>query len=838
MVASAKSWLANPGVERTSPILPWGAPAEVERVSPVTASARYLEHLRHAWDRKFPQHPLSEQELVLTLPASFDEVARELTIRAAQEAGLPKFVLVEEPQAAFYDFLSRHERALEAALGGAKLLLVVDVGGGTTDLTLIHAAFVDGQPKLTRIAVGDHLMLGGDNMDMLLARACEERLVGLHKLDATQWSMLVAAARDAKEQLLADDGPEKVTVAVVGRGSKLVGGTLKTELARDEVRERVVEGFFPQVARDAAPARAGRAAIQELGLPYASDAAISRHIVAFLRRHAGAVSEALNEPLNELPRPDAILLNGGVFNAKLLQTRLLEVVNAWFPGSPPVKLLAHDDLDLAVARGASWFGRVRRGEGVRIGGGSARAYFVGVEKDGQTQALCVVPRRQEEGLEVPLERTFALRLNEPVRFELFSSTGDAARAAGELLALGDELEPLPALQTVLGAPSGLQGQVPVRMVSRLSELGTLELFLVSNKGPNGSELRWKLEFQLRGAAAREGDTRVEPLPAKFEEGRELVERVYGKKPMPVSPRDVKDLFRNLERTLGPREGWSTAVCRELWSALHAGMGRRRRSDDHERVWCQLTGFTLRPGFGAPLDAWRAGETWKIFEPALQFHTETPNWTEWWVMWRRIAGGLDETAHRTIYASLAPHLRLPIPNAKPTKLKGVQPQGTEEMVRLAASLERLSAREKQELGELLLGRLDAVRAAKTTDAKPFAGASTLAWALGRLGARKPFFGSAHTVVAPDVAEAWLERILALDAAQVETAPFAAMMLARATGDRARDLAPELRERVAKRLEAARVPEPWLRAVREGAQLEQAEEVRVFGESLPAGLKLIG
>lgn len=838
LVQSAKSWLTHAAVDRTQPILPWGAPAEVERVSPVEASARYLEHLRAAWDARFPEHPLAEQEVVLTVPASFDEVARELTVRAAQQAGLPRLVLLEEPQAAFYDHLARHAQAVEASLGGARLLLVVDVGGGTTDLTLIHARFEDGHPHLTRLAVGDHLMLGGDNMDMLLARVCEGRFGGV-RLDATQWSMLVAAARTAKEQLLADGGPAQAAVAVVGRGSKLVSGTLKTELTAREVQELVVEGFFPMVAADAAVQRAPRGAIQELGLPFASDPAIPRHIAAFLRRHAPLAAEALGLPeVPALPRPDAVLLNGGVFNAKVLQRRLLEVMGSWYPAQGAPRLLPHDDLDLAVARGASWFGRVRRGEGVRIGGGSARAYFVGVASEGAEQAaLCVIPRRQEEGSELQLQRTFALLLDRPVRFSLYSSTGDGGTAAGAVLPIVEGMEPLPPLETVLTAPGGLAGEVPVRLVSRLSELGTLELSLVSVKAHGAAPLRWKLEFQLRGESAREGASRVEPLPARFAEGRERVELVFGKRPQPVSAREVKDLVRNLEKLLGPREGWSTALCRELWSALHAGAGRRRRSADHERVWCQLTGFTLRPGFGHPLDGWRAAQTFAVFAPGLQFHTDPSVWTEWWILWRRIAGGLDAAAHRALYAALLPTLRPPPPGAKPARPKGVVPQGHEEMVRLAASLEHLSAAEKEALGELVLQRLQGALAAGKEE-RPFAGPSTLCWALGRVGARRPFFGSAHTVVAPEVAARWLGQVLALDPSRVESVPFAAMLLARRTGDRARDLDPSLRERVAERLVATRAPALWVEAVREGVELEQAEEARVFGESLPAGLKLLG
>jgi hypothetical protein len=676
-------------------------------------------------------------------------------------------------------------------------------------------------------------MLGGDNMDMLLARAAEERLSPGKRLDATQWSMLVQGARSAKERLLGRDGPESVPVAVVGRGSKLVGGTLSTPLTRAEVQERIIDGFFPMVPLDAPVQKGQRSAIQELGLPFAADPAVSRHIAAFLRRHAAEIAEALESPAGALPRPDAVLLNGGVFNSAALQARLLEVMQAWFPETPPLKLLPHDDLDLAVARGASWFGRVRRGEGTQIGGGSPRAYYVGIDAgpgaEGSPKSVCVIPRRQEEGVEVALpDRTFALLLQKPVRFTLASSTQDAGHKPGELVTLDEHAQALPPIETVLSAPNGLQGQIPVRLVAKLTEVGTLELFCVSagEGGAGAKDLRWKLEFQLRGQAHREGATQVQPLPARFAEGREAIDKVYGKKPQPVSPREVKDLFRNLEKVLGPREDWSTALCRELWAELYAGLGRRRRSEDHERIWCQLTGFCLRPGFGHPLDAWRVAEIWKTFQAGLQFHQEKANWAEWWIMWRRVSGGLDEPGQKQLFALLMPYLR-PVPaGAKPTKQKGIKFEGPDEMLRLAASLERVAPALKQELGDIVLERL-----------KAGGKGGQLAWSLGRLGARQPLYGSAHTAVGPAVAEAWAEALLALDWSQADGAPFAALSLARVTGDRARDLDPALREKVAAALLAAKSPPRWAQAVREGLEMEQQEQAKVFGESLPAGLKLL-
>ncbi|HYG67936.1 MAG TPA: Hsp70 family protein, partial [Anaeromyxobacteraceae bacterium] len=637
LVASAKSWLSNAKVDRTAAILPWGAPEGVPRLSPVAASARYLAHLRDAWDAAHPDAPLAAQEVVLTVPASFDEVARELTLAAAADAGL-RPTLLEEPQAAFYDWAARHRADLGAALGGHRLVLVVDVGGGTTDLTLIRAEVRDGRPRLERLAVGDHLLLGGDNVDVALARGVEAKLG--ERLDAPRWAALVQACRLAKEKLLAEGAPPRLPVAVVGRGSRLVASAVSSELVRDEVRKVLLDGFFPAVAAAERPRRAPRTAgLAELGLPYESDPAITRHVAAFLAEHAADVGKGGGG----MPRPDAILVNGGVFTPAEVRERLAAVVSSWFPGQPPVALLASPALDLAVARGAAYAALVRRGLGIRIGGGSPRAYYVGIAGPvpaEEPQALCVVPRHLEEGSRVEVPRTFELALGRPVRFPLWASARPRFERPGDVVPVTDDLAPLPPIATVLRSPDapaaargGMPGDVAVRLEAALTEIGTLELWCVAKD----RDARWKLEFQLRGAGAPgAGDeaSEVAAMPRRFDEARAQIDLFYGKKSAAVEPREVKGLFRALERILGPRDGWSTPVLRELWGALHAGQTRRRRSPDHERIWLQLTGFCLRPGFGAPLDAWRAAETWKIFGEGLQYGAEPHGWQAWWILWRR------------------------------------------------------------------------------------------------------------------------------------------------------------------------------------------------------------
>ncbi len=817
VVTSAKSWLANARADRTAPILPWGAPEGVPRISPVAASALYLAHLRDAWDHSHPDAPLAEQEVVVTVPASFDEVARELTLAAAREAGLGAVTLLEEPQAAFHDWASRHRADPGGALGDARLVLVVDVGGGTTDLTLVAAGLQDGRPTFTRLAVGDHLLLGGDNVDLALARAAESRLG--ERLDAARFASLVHACRLAKERLLRDDAPPEVAVAVVGRGSHLLESVRSTPVARDEARRVLLDGFFPAIGRDERPRRAPRTAgLAELGLPYETEPAVTRHVAAFLAAHAGESGEEVGG----LARPDAILVNGGTLTPPEVRERLREVVSSWFPGTPPVRLLASAAPELAVARGAVWAALARRGIGVRIGGGTPRAYYVGIATPDGEQALCVVPRHLDEGSRITVPRPFALAVGRPVRFALWASSARFERP-GDVVPVSDDLVTLPAVEAVLGGEEASRAaatrgaaELPVRLEAVLTEIGTLELWCAAV----GLDARWKLEFSLRGVPEDRGEARAEAsgVPRRLEEANALVELYYGKR-AGVDPRAVKGLFRELERLLGPRERWPTALVRALWGALHAGRARRRRSADHERVWLQLTGFCLRPGFGAPLDGWRARETFAVFGEGLQHQGDPRAWQAWWVLWRRIAGGLDAEAQEGLYAALAPFVRPRDPRRPPPRVPGVKPEALDEMIRLAASLERIDPARKAEMGEWILARLEADGPAPH-----------LLWAIGRIGARVPFAASAHLAVPADTAAAWMRRLLASPAPRAALA-FPLAQLARRSGNRARDHPDELRAEVLSALAEGGAPEEALRAVREVVAVSDADEQRVFGESLP-------
>jgi len=826
-VTSAKSWLIHPGVDRQAPILPWGAPADVPRLSPVEAQAELLRHVAQAWNRAHPAHPLAQQDVVLTIPASFDEAARALTLQAARDAGfeLQRLTLLEEPQAAFYDFTSRHRDTLAKALHGVRLVLVVDVGGGTTDFSLVQVAMLPEGPALQRLAVGEHLLLGGDNMDAALARQLERKLFPDGRtFSAAQWAQALQQARMAKETVLSKGGPDAHAVSIVSGGSKLIGGTLSSQLTYDEVVQSVVEGFFPKVAADAAPMSAPRGGVVELGLPFAKDAAITRHLVAFLRAHADAGFKALGAPGVGVPRPDAILLNGGVFNSPTLADALVEAVSALFPSSPRVPLLPHDSLDLAVARGAAYSGLARRALGKKIGGGAPRAFYALVSTgSNEKQGVCLVPRGLEEGATVELkEREFQLTLGRPVQFQLFSTTADRLDVAGALVSLEDEqFKPLPPIHTILSGAKG--STIGVHLSATLSEVGTLALAALAG------EQRWRLEFELRGAARSQDITVTESMPARFAEASTEVERVFGTRPLPVKPQDVKQLFKTLERILGPRETWRLPVLRELWTALAAGVSKRRRSVDHERVMYQLLGYALRPGVGYPLDAWRCEQTFALFKEQVTNHGEQAVWAEFWVLWRRIASGLNEAAQQAIYAVLEPHLARRVPVGLPVpkeKLKGIQPQALEEMVRCAASLELLPVGKKAELGAWVASRVGA----------PDTVGGPWAWALGRLGARVPVHGAAHRVVSAETAEAWIAQLLSLDPRRHDTAGFALALLSRKTGDRVRDVDEASRAKVLAHFEAIDAPPSWALLVKDVVQLSAADEARALGDTLPVGLSL--
>jgi molecular chaperone DnaK (HSP70) len=874
LVASAKSWLCHGGVDRTADLLPWHAPPDVERLSPGEASARFLKHLADAWEYRFPGCPLAQQDVVITLPASFDEVARELTVKAAARAGLPRVVLIEEPQAAFYAWIHRHSGDWEQLVSPGQKILVCDIGGGTSDFTLIRVRRGEGgKVQFHRVAVGEHLILGGDNQDLALAHFVENRLTGGGKLEPRQWAVLIRVCRQVKETLLSADAPQSLTLTLPGAGSRLMAGGLQIELQRNEVRELLVDGFFPRVKLDDKPV-ARRSGFQEFGLPYAPDAAVTRYLAAFLTAHRyvdqeeeaggapaslspgaarpksrrshgapGAPSRSEPQASQVVPdpaRPDLVLFNGGVFASPLLRGRLLEVLSSWFstPQQPwqPI-VLDNERLDLAVAQGAAYYGMVRRGQGVRIAGGLARTYYIGIESD-PPAAVCLAPAKVEPGQDVHLaDRVLRLLVSQPVEFPLYVSSTRLVDPAGALVAIDrEQMRSLPPLRTVIRTGKRDSADtVPVTLHARLTEIGTLDVWCSEENGKRS----WRLQFDVRSAtqtdvAAHESAAEQQGFldESVWLTCRETIERTFGagKGKSPGDPPDV--LPRRLTEATGmPRDDWPSSLLRRMGETLLEFESGRGKSPAHEARWINLLGFCLRPGFGMALDDWRVAETWRCM-PGRLAHPTPACRAELLILWRRVAGGLNSGQQKALAEPLLAPLRQEYKQLTSGKGRG-GPAGASshesaETWRLLAALELLGTATKIELGQMILQLLSRKRMESIQPA--------LAWALGRLGARVPQYGPLNTVLPAEEAAAWLGKLLQL-ADDRPAFALAAMQLARRTDDRYRDLPEKVRREVATWLEGRPGTTHFADLVRHGGTLDRQEQGLVFGESLPKGLRLM-
>ena len=508
LVSSAKSWLSHGGVDRKSNFLPLNSPEEVITVSPLQASMDYLSHLKHAWNSEFPEASFDDQEVIITIPASFDPAARDLTAEAARAVGVRHLTLLEEPQAAVYSWVKSMGDNWRDQVSVGDIILVVDIGGGTTDLSLVAVTEEEGNLILNRIAVGDHILLGGDNMDLALAYQVRAKLAKEGKnLQPWQIQALTHGCRSAKEKMLIDPTLDAIPLVVPSRGSKLLGATLRSELTRAEVEQTLVNGFFPEATIAEHPVEKPRAALTQIGLPYAQDAGITRHIAGFLSKQAGATDSLGFESQDEFIKPSAILFNGGALKAPALANRLLSIINGWLTeaGTNEARLLDGADLDLAVAKGAAYFGYVKKGNGVRIRGGLASAYYIGVESsmpavpgmEAPVEALCLAPFGMEEGTEAEVsDREFGLIVGQPVRFKFFGSTVRRDDVSGTLLDFWspEELEELPEIQANLTAEGRKEGEVvPVRLAAKVTEIGTLMVEAIPREG----DQRWQVEFDVR-----------------------------------------------------------------------------------------------------------------------------------------------------------------------------------------------------------------------------------------------------------------------------------------------------------------------------------------------------
>lgn len=782
LVHSAKSWLSNPAANRKERILPFEAVHDEIKISPVEATTRYLSHLVEVWNEKIGKKEtafeLEEQEVILTVPASFDEVARTLTVEAAHEAGFKHLTLLEEPQAAFYNWLMDHEASLFTE---GDSILVCDVGGGTTDFSWIDV--VEGG-KLRRMAVGNHLLLGGDNMDATLAHS----LSAGEELDPTQQLSLLHQARAAKEFLLSGEGTN-FSVWIPGKGSNLVGGGVARELTIKDIETLLLDGFFGLYPFEEAIQLKRGSGLRHMGLSYESDPSITKHLAHFLHNNA------------RKQKPRYILFNGGTLKPSIFQQRLIDSLNSWFPDTDPVEVLQSTTLDLAVAKGSAYYGRVRRGKGVRIEGGTPRSYYLGieVEKSPEPCAVTLLPRGKEEGTRLLSEHIFSLLPNQPVSFQLYHSHTRLDDQPGQVISIDrQQLTPLPPLQTVLRFGTKDKSPIPVRVETHLTAIGTLELWLQSQK----TEHRWKLEFHLRTVDRRLSDETLETSdlePAKNEIKEAFAVGAQAK---------LKTVMSTVEKCLGKeRKEWSPSLLRALFDTLLEHAEKRTLSSEYELRFWNLAGFFLRPGFGYPLDDFRIKELWKVILADIKKTKSEEVLIQQWICYRRIAAGLSKGQQIQLFNDMQKER---VKDKKGSYL-------SMEKVRTLASLELVDLSQKIKMGRSLLQKICSGK-----------GEASDYWALGRIGARQLFHGSVANVVPRERCEEWVRALLKTPSHP--HLPFSLTMLARKVDAPHLNLSQELLTQLTPYLDKTDLSSLLL----DERKLSFNEEQRLFGDSLPLGL----
>lgn len=859
-IASAKSWLCHSMVDRTSDLLPWGSDENVLKLSPVEASRRYLEHIRRCWDRRFPDFPMREQDTVVTLPASFDEVARRLTIEAATRAGIENLILIEEPQAAFYSWLERNADHWTQHLRAGQSILVCDIGGGTTDFTLIRVIQGSASGPLSvgnhgmdasesvsqtmqaayglhRVAVGEHLMLGGDNLDLALAKAIEHRLLadnpGQERLRPRQWDALKLQCRAAKETLLGPRPPDSYSLSIPERGAKLIEKSKSITVERSWVHELLVEGFFGKVPIDARPIPQEEG-FQEFGLPYASEPNVLKHLAAFLWDHRYDGRSNAEHDLDDLTaaRPDWLLFNGGVLESPQIKQSIVDQIGQWFApleASWTPGILQGNRLDLAVAQGAAYFGWVRRGDGVKINATLAKTYYVQVSQSPEL-AMCVMPANAHPGEQFrQTEHTLSLTVGQPVQFPVFVSSTRLVHESGQLVPVDLQyMTPMPPLQTVLELPNRKsRSQILVTMASELSEIGTLQLSLREVKPSEESRenLSWRLEFDARGASNRRSTSGPTLDESTLAQAVQAVDHAFASS-TEIAPKDCIDY---LTKTIGRgRRAWEPPLLRSMWSALMDRDDYRKLSPDHEARWLNLLGWCLRPGFGSPADDWRVHATWRNVHNKL-VHRTTAGLSETIVLWRRIAGGFTPGQQQALFQDVWPKLKSMYVGGSGL---ASNPNVTIELIRLVGALEWLSQKEKQTIMDVFLQSLGK----KKFD--PFAHAAL--WALGRLGTRVPVYANLEGILPAERIQTSLDRICQLKPEWLErnagSVIFCLTQWGRKTDDRYRDLGDATRGRILSLLEQLNAPSHSVKLVCERRSLSEEEASILIGDSLPLGFSL--
>lgn len=833
LIQSAKSWLCHSAANRRDKILPVEAADGLSRMSPVDATMRYLSHIKAAWNAGMVKGDLEaefdNQEVVLTVPASFDEVARGLTVEAAKRAGFLQFTLLEEPQAAFYSWIAQYEEQWQGKLQAGSKILVCDVGGGTTDFSLIEVIEADSKLSFCRMAVGDHLLLGGDNMDAALAHLLAEKLVAKgYDLTTTQRQQLFHEARSAKEKLLSVSNEEHHRILLYGEGSSIVRGSITVDIHRKELQKLLLEGFFGNYNWKEALNLKKTLGFRSMGLPYEDEPSIVKHLARFLAENG----VERDKPI----QPDFILFNGGAMTPQLFQQAIIANIDSWF-GEGKLTTLASDYLDLAVARGAAYFGIARRGLGVKIGGGLARSYYLILDiknKSGNVEqkALTLMPRGSEEGAFFEPSTTFMLTPNTPVSFQLVTSNVRLNDKAGDLVLVNkEEMHFLPPIQTVLRfgrktAAQQSQETIPVHLQINLTPIGTLEIGLKSLK----TEHKWALEFQLRTASGQDhqmvslsNHKTDQTFDSNYlSDAEKLITQVFSSERDNIKP---QQLVEKLEKCIGmPKAEWPTSVMRSLADVFLKVAPFRKLSSQHIERWWNLIGFLLRPGFGYSLDDFRIKDLWKVILSDHKAPLAMELQLQMWICYRRIAGGLTKGQQ----IQVANELRTDLFSKRTGKIEigsKAEHYAYSEKIRALASMELLEMPVKIGIANALVMRIQSGN-----------GTPIDYWALGRIGARHLLYGSIVNVVSKDVCQGWIDNIIDISCKDEGSLVFLLEQLARKTEHRELNLSSKTVEKILKKFENS-IYHPRLQdLLLKENRLTQNEQDVIFGERLPTGLFL--
>ena len=813
LVQSAKSWLSHRQVDRRQKILPWGSDCE-GKLSPLEACAYILDHLFQAWNHQFKETPLSEQYVALTLPASFDEEARAFTLEAAKKAGLEKLYLIEEPQAACYHWISDEKQL--AKLSDKKMLLVVDIGGGTSDFSLVKIQNHNDKLSLHRIAVGKHLLLGGDNLDQALAYQLDPQKISA--LSASRLAALVQQTKQAKETLLGQDAPEQLSLTVLGGGNRLIGGSQKFTVERDVLINQIDLGFFPEVNLDAKVEKASYG-VHTLGLPYEKDAAISRHLAEFLSLHKDEIESACGASV-----PDALLFNGGLFNSEKLKSKLISQLTLW-RGSKPFQCLGIEP-NHAVAKGACVYVSgmtmsTQHGDEnqdsplTRIESGVAHTLYLALQGG---QYVTLLPKGLAKNQWIELDKTFHVTLGQDVQFPLYRSDDSLIHDSGELIESDQGMVFISDLVSHLEAQNEQSHEVKLR--AQLTEIGVLSVELISVR----EALSWSLNFSThkQGNVENQSQSNHDLMHKNLGLAEELLTQCFSKQGQKLDPKAIKTLKLDIDKLLGDRDEWSLSTSRRLVDKLWSLRSGRQKSASHERQWYQLAGFCLRPGYGAENDDERVKQFFGLSTQAPK-HDDSMVWGQYWTLWRRIAPGLSESDQSQLYKKFAEYYS-PSGQRSRDKVKQLTSRSGDDLIRLVGALERLPMDTK-------VSSIDWLKKRLTKSSEP----DTAWWTIGRLASQQLVADEAVEVLALDKVKPLLDVCLKEDWKKRKQAGLAAVLMTQSSFEKDADLA-KFKQKIANKLKKDKCPSHWVQRLEQVETLDKDELNRFIGDSLPIGLSL--